>query len=250
MRSLAIASGIAVLVACAASVTLLPACLGVARPAAGDPQAGSRSARPAAGRGRPTASHAARGWCWSAARCCSALLAAPALDLRLGQLDAGSWPERPPRGSPTTPLAEGFGPGANGPLLVTATYPVPLGGPARPGHHAAHQRCGRLTPAWRRCRAPQLSEDRTVVRFSVQPTTAPSDPAHLRARRPTALRRRCRSRHRPPTSHVGGLTAGKHDLTDRISSRMVLVVGGRRPRRDAAAARRVPRARSSRSRPR
>jgi RND superfamily putative drug exporter len=69
-----------------------------------------------------------------------------------------------------------------------------------------------------------VSADGAVARYSVQPTTGPSDPAtavlvdHLRtdvlpAAAPGA------------ESHVGGLTAGKADLTDRISSRMLLVVG-------------------------
>ncbi|HSN05929.1 MAG TPA: MMPL family transporter, partial [Candidatus Angelobacter sp.] len=70
----------------------------------------------------------------------------------------------------------------------------------------------------------QVSSDGHVVRLSVQPTTAPSDPVTR------DLVDRLRSDVLPAaapgaSSHVGGVTAGKGDLTERISGRLALVVG-------------------------
>ena len=221
MRSLAIASGVAVLVACAASVTLLPAMLG---------WWGARLATR-----RPEALGEAGGWARQADRVARrpwlvlvgstlllALLAAPALALNLGQLDAGSWPESTESRQSYDALTEGFGPGANGPLLITATYPRPLGGPRDPAITRltswveADQGVASVSRA-------QLSDDRTVVRFSAQPTTAPSDPATSDL--VASLRNEVLPIAAPTAeSHVGGLTAGKADLTERIASRMLLVV--------------------------
>jgi RND superfamily putative drug exporter len=222
MRSLAIASGTAVLVACTASVTLLPAALG---------KLGQRLATR-----RPESLGEAGGWARLAVRVAKrpwtvllgsvvvlGLLALPALDLRLGQLDSGGWPTSTLSRQSYDQLSAGFGPGSNGPLLVTSTYPTALTGTPDP-RLVAETKALAAAPGVAAVSPPQVSDDGTVARWSLQPTTAPSDPAtaelvaHLRsdllpAAAPTA------------TSHVGGLTAGKADLTERISSRMVLVVG-------------------------
>jgi RND superfamily putative drug exporter len=222
MRSLAIASGTAVLVACTASVTLLPASLG---------KLGRRLATR-----RPESLGEAGGWARLAVRVSKrpwtvllgsvivlGLLALPALDLRLGQLDSGGWPTSTLSRQSYDQLSDGFGPGSNGPLLVTSTYPTPVTGPTDP-LVVAEAKAIAAAPGVSAVSPPQVSDDGTVVRWSLQPTTAPSDPAtadlvdHLRSDvLPTAAP--------TATSHVGGLTAGKADLTERISSRMLLVVG-------------------------
>jgi RND superfamily putative drug exporter len=222
MRSLAVASGLAVLVACAASVTLLPASLSWLgqRVATRKPS----SLGEAGGWARLAHAVARRPWAVLVGSVLLlAVLAAPALDLRLGQLDSGSWPTRTLSRQSYDQLATGFGPGANGPLLVTASYDAPLTGPADPRAVAVQKAIAgtdgvaRVTPA-------QVSADGTVARWSVIPTTAPSDPAtqHL----VDTLRTETLPAAAPSAqTHVGGLTAGKGDLTDRISSRMLLVVG-------------------------
>lgn len=222
MRSLAIASGLAVLVACVAAVTLLPASLAWLGPklATRKPE----SLGEAGGWARLARRVARRPWlALIGSTLVLGLLAAPALDLRLGQLDAGSWPASTQQRQSYDLLAEGFGAGANGPLLVTASYDEALSGPTDP---AALElaKAVQQTPGVAAVSPPQVSDDGTVVRLSVQPTTAPSDPATqdlVAALRTDVL---------PAASggaetHVGGFTAGKGDLTDRISSRMVLVVG-------------------------
>ena len=222
MRSLAIASGLAVLVACIAAVTLLPASLAWL-----GPRLATR---------RPESLGEAGGWARLARRVARrpwlvligstlvlGLLAAPALDLRLGQLDAGSWPASTQQRQSYDLLAEGFGAGANGPLLVTATYAEPLSGPTDPAALALATAV-QGTDGVAAVSPPQVSEDGTVVRLSVQPTTAPSDPATqdlVAALRTDVLPSAAGS----AVTHVGGFTAGKGDLTERISSRMVLVVG-------------------------
>ena len=115
----------AVLVTVLASITLLPALLGFAGPAV------DRLAIP--GLNRRERSGEASGWFrwsrfiqrhpWPAALGALAvllLLASPVLSMRLGSADAGS----NPKGSTTREaydlIAEGFGPGFNGPLILAA----------------------------------------------------------------------------------------------------------------------------------
>jgi RND superfamily putative drug exporter len=222
MRSLAIASGLAVLVACAAAVTLLPACLAWLGPrlATRKPE----SLGEAGGWARLARRVALRPWLvLIGSTLVLAVLAAPALSLQLGQLDAGSWPASTEQRQSYDALADGFGPGANGPLLVTATYPSALTGPTDPAAVA-------LATAVKGAEGvvavspPQVSADGLVVRLSAQPSTAPSDPATQDL--VAALRSDVLPAAAPDAqTHVGGFTAGKGDLTDRIAGRMVLVVG-------------------------
>jgi len=222
MRSLAIASGLAVLVACTASVTLLPAALGRLGPRLATRKPSSLGE--AGGWARLANRVARRPWTvLIASVVVLGVLAWPALDLRLGQLDSGGWPTTTLSRQSYDQLSSGFGPGSNGPLLVTSTYPTALTGPTDPGL-VAQTKAIAATSGVAAVSPPQLSADGRVVRWSVQPTTAPSDPATV------DLVRELRSTVLPAaaptaTSHVGGLTAGKGDLTERISSRMLLVVG-------------------------
>lgn len=222
MRSLAIASGLAVLVACVAAVTLLPAALAWLGPRVATRK--PESLGETGGWARLARRVARRPWAvLLGSTVILGLLAAPALDLRLGQLDAGSWPASTEQRQSYDLLADAFGPGANGPLLVTATYASALSGPTDPAA-VALARAVKGADGVAAVSPPQVSDDGLVVRLSAQPTTAPSDPAtqHLVA----ALRSEVLPAAAPAAqTHVGGFTAGKGDLTDRIASRMVLVVG-------------------------
>ena len=223
MRSLAIASGVAVLVACAASVTLLPAMLA---------WLGTRLATR-----KPESLGEAGGWARQADRVARrpwlvlvgstmllALLAAPALDLRLGQLDAGSWPT-------STQSRQSYDAAHGG------VRPRRERAAARHGDVPAARSAGRATrrsPGSAAGWPPTSASPRCRGRSC--PTTAPScgsprsPPPRPPTPRPPSSCRGCASRccrwARPTAeSHVGGLTAGKADLTDRIAGRMVLVVG-------------------------
>jgi RND superfamily putative drug exporter len=152
-----------------------------------------------------------------------AVLAAPALALRLGQLDPGGWPTSTLARQSYDQLAAGFGAGANGPLLVTSSFGTTLTGPTDPAAVALATRLA-AADGVAHVSPPQVSADGHVVRLSVQPTTTPSDPVTRDL--VDRLRADVLPRAAPGAeSHVGGLTAGKGDLTERISGRMLLVVG-------------------------
>ena len=99
------------------------------------------------------------------------LLAAPVLDLRLGFSDEGNMAEDTSARQAYDLLAEGFGPGANGPVLIVAE----VDGPA--DLEALSRLSGILnqTPAVAVASPPQPSSDGGAALLRVQPTTAPQD---------------------------------------------------------------------------
>jgi putative drug exporter of the RND superfamily len=154
------------------------------------------------------------------------LLATPFTGLRLGQPDDGN-----DRADSTTRqaydrLADGFGPGFNGRLVLAASVPANGGDAtldrvrdavtADPGVAAAAE--------------PQFNEARDAATISVIPTTSPQDV------RTSELVERLRGTVIPRAAdgsgvavHVGGATATFEDLADKIESRLpifiVLVIG-------------------------
>ncbi|WP_223165425.1 MMPL family transporter [Lentzea indica] len=149
-----------------------------------------------------------------------ALLAAPAADLRLGQLDAGSSPEVTAVRQANDAVSAAFGPGAGTPLTVLGRLPEPVadaGDPrvsplvamvrVQPGVAAV----GPATPS---------EEDGRVVTVQVIASTSGGDPA-------TAdLVHRLRSQSVPGmTVHVGGNTAARADLAERVTDKLPLVIG-------------------------
>ena len=122
MRGAAVVTIIAVLVVMLAAVTLLPALLGfvghrIDRLRLPVPRSVAPAARAPAGR---SACSAGRGWRLGGGLALLALLALPFLGVRYGFPDAGN-----DRAGTTTRqaydmLADGFGPGANGPLLLVS----------------------------------------------------------------------------------------------------------------------------------
>ena len=125
LQGVALSTSLAVLVVMAASITLLPALLAFAGHKV------NRLRIPGLGRGSLTSDHtpAAR---WSrivqrrpvialiAATALVLVLTAPVLDLRLGFPDAGNDREGTPTRTAYDMISRGFGPGANGPLLVAS----------------------------------------------------------------------------------------------------------------------------------
>ncbi len=127
------ASAIAVVVAVLAAVTLLPAMLGALGPRI-------NSLRVKLGKTHPD-DHRPHGWArwaggvarrpWRSVIAGVALLAVlsyPVLNLQLGSSDSGELPESTTARQAYDLLSKGFGPGANGPLLVS----VQLSSPAKP----------------------------------------------------------------------------------------------------------------------
>jgi RND superfamily putative drug exporter len=121
LNGLAISSSIAVLMTMLGSLTLLPALLGAF---------GARIARARSTRARPSLwvrwGELVRRRPWPAAIAGAAIMlviAAPALSMHLGLADAGNDPSGTTTRKAYDVLADGFGKGFNGPLLVVARLP-------------------------------------------------------------------------------------------------------------------------------
>ena len=219
--ALGLASAIVVAVTMLAALTLVPALLGLAElrvqlgPAPGRGALERRpeaAARRTGGAARATAhEHSAfarwgrrvsdRPWPWAiaptvAAGSCSPI---PLFSMKLGQLDAGTDPTQQTEPAAYDLIAEGFGPGANGPLHVVVD--------SSPSRLAANQPL-LADPAT------TLAEDRRAWPPVSPPSTnparrhAPSSPSSPRPSRRTAAttdagrpaaRRRAAGSRRPPT---------------------------------------------------
>jgi putative drug exporter of the RND superfamily len=131
MYGVAISASLAVLVVMVAAVTLLPALLSYLGPNVDRlriPILGRRLDKVEGDGESPAArwSHAVQRRPWTAAIVATAILlalAAPALGMRLGFPDAGNDPSDTMTRQAYDLISEGFGPGANGPLIVTAELP-------------------------------------------------------------------------------------------------------------------------------
>jgi RND superfamily putative drug exporter len=228
LQGVAVSTSIAVLVVMAAAVTLLPALLSYAGPRV------NRLRVPGLGRAlRGGGPSPAMRWSrviqrrpWTAAIAGAAIvlaLAAPVLGLRLGFPDEGNDQAGSMTRTAYDLTVEGFGPGANGPLLLVAELPAGEGARA-------------LDPLVRAARAdrdvayvsaPQGSPDGRAAIMTVAPRSSPQAAAT------TALVQRMRERVVPRalagsgvTVHVGGATAGFVDQSELVASRLPLFIAG------------------------
>ncbi|MEU6863918.1 MMPL family transporter [Streptomyces sp. NPDC046876] len=232
LYALALAPGIAVLVAVLAALTLLPALLSLlGRRLAPRTNATGSDHDPdhdtaVGARWHRLAVHVAdRPWrhllCGLALM---AVLALPAASLTFGQLDAGDKARSTDSRLAHDRMADAFGPGAGGPLQVTASLPTPAPGPTDSRVDAVTAALGR-TPGVAAVSPPQLAGDARTVRWQVTPTTGPGDPdtAELVAR----LRESTLPGATAGTgavTHVGGAAAAQADLNDRLAGRMPAVI--------------------------
>jgi RND superfamily putative drug exporter len=236
LNGMGISGAIAVLFTVIAAVTLLPALLGVfgaklltrrqrrslATPAPSadhPPLSGQRHGR-SRGPGRWAERVERRKTLFAlGAVLVIALLSLPALSLRLGSSDAGN----DPKGSTTRAaydlLAQGFGPGSNGPLVLVALQGSPSDGPALKTLVSAV----RDTPGVVSAAVESGTTATGLSLIDVVPTTAPQDKAtdtlvtHLRDDViPAAVR------GSGLTVHVGGATAGSADLASVVTGKLPL----------------------------
>jgi len=271
LYGVAISASIGVLLVMAASLTLLPALLTFAAKRLTRP---SRRARRRAGReasateaptGKPGSADAAAApaggvWMrWSmfverrprtiaiAATVFMLLIAAPAMALRLGSSDAANDPATKTTHKAYELLAQGFGPGFNGPLLVVARLPqrerVTLGAEFGPGTHSGSTT--RVQPAAPRpdvtkrlagaiaaadgvvaVTPPKLNPAGDVATISVYPNSSPQ------AYATTQLVERLRDEVIPPVEaatgvkvYVGGVTAGAVDFANTLGEKLPLFIG-------------------------
>ncbi|WP_141586052.1 MMPL family transporter [Actinomadura sp. WMMA1423] len=217
LQGVALAVALTVLVTMAASLTLLPALLGVF---GGRIQRHVRKraakSRPREGGWRRLASAVQRRPVPALLAAVAALLAlsAPALDMRLGFADSGNDAPSSTSRQAYDLLAKGFGPGFNGPLIVVAKGDA---GPLRETL-ARTEGIAAATP-------PFPSRDGEVSAVIVYPATAPQDA------RTTDLVHELRDDVLPALSDrtgveylVGGTTAATQDFADSVSARMPLFV--------------------------
>ena len=230
MYGVAISASLAVLVVMLASITLLPALLSYLGPKVDRlriPFLGRRLEKEGTS-DSPAArwSHAVQRRPWTAAIVATAILlalAAPALGMRLGFPDAGN--DKP--GTMTRQaydlISEGFGPGANGPLVIAAQLPDPQARTAIDG--LAKQL--REDPGVAYVAAPRFNSRGTAAILTVIPTTSPQDAAttdlvdHLRHTvLPDALE------GSGVATKLGGVTPALEDQSEYITGRMPLFIIG------------------------
>ncbi len=144
-------------------------------------------------------------------------LAIPTLDMRLGQADAGTDPTSTTHRRAYDLLAEGFGPGFNGPLLIS----VDLGPTGDPSVLTAISSAVAADPGVQAVSPPETNPAGDTAIITVIPTTTPQDEAT------SSLVHRLRGTTLPQvtdgtaaTALVGGPTAGFIDQSDKISARL------------------------------
>ncbi|MFL5834415.1 MAG: MMPL family transporter [Solirubrobacterales bacterium] len=231
MYGVAISAAFAVLIVMLASITLLPALLAYLGPRVDRlkiPVLGRRLDRPEEDGNSPAArwSHWVQKRPWPAALVAAAILlalAAPALGMRLGFPDAGNDPEDTMTRQAYDLISEGFGPGANGPLVIAAELPSPQDKAAIEGLASDlrdEDGVAYVPP-------PQYNSDGTAAIMTVVPTTSPQDEAtselvdHLRGTViPDALG------NSDTTALVGGVNAALEDQSSYITGRIPLFIAG------------------------
>jgi putative drug exporter of the RND superfamily len=205
LRGVALATSLAVLSVMAAAVTLLPALLSIA---------GRRVDRlriPGLGRSKRTP---AAGWARAVQRrpalalvvavAVMAVLTAPITTLRLGFPDAGNDAAGSSSRTAYDMVARGFGPGANGPLL--------LAGPAAAVAQAQPRGVAFTSE-------PVVSRSGETALRMVTPTTAPQ------AQATTDLVHRLRD-ELPDGVMIGGTAAALADQSSLVADRLPLFIGG------------------------
>jgi putative drug exporter of the RND superfamily len=230
MYGVAIAASLAVLVVMLAAVTLLPALLSYLGPRVDRwriPLLG-RQLRAEGNGDSPAArwSHAVQRRPWLAAIAATAVLlalAAPALGMRLGFPDAGNDPQDTMTRQSYDLIAEGFGPGTNGPLVVAAELPGPGGQGAIDG---LAERL-RADDGVQFVADPVINESGSAAIINVTPTTSPQDAET------EELVNRLRADVVPEalagtgiTAEIGGVTAALEDQSDYVTDRMPLFLAG------------------------
>jgi putative drug exporter of the RND superfamily len=149
-------------------------------------------------------------------------LSAPALGMRLGSSDASVDPAGSTTRAAYNLIADGFGPGINGPFLLATKLPSK-------GDAGAAQRIAAAAKADRGIKAvaaPRLSKDGQVATITAFPKTGPQDQAT------TDTLNRLRDDVLPPaeratgaTVEVGGLTASQEDFTRVVASKLPVFIG-------------------------
>jgi RND superfamily putative drug exporter len=230
MYGVAISTSLAVLVVMLASLTLLPALLSYLGPRVDRlriPFLGRRLDHVEGEPNSPAArwSHLVQRHPWPAVIGAVAVLlalAAPALGMRLGFPDAGNDQAGTMTREAYDLISEGFGPGANGPLVIVAETP---GAEA----HAAMEKLAtglRGEEGVAYVAAPEFNGDGSAALLTVVPTTSPQDEAtqnlvdHIRKVMPDTLA------GSGATAYLGGVTPALEDQSEYVTERMPIFIIG------------------------
>ncbi|HEU4906746.1 MAG TPA: MMPL family transporter [Solirubrobacterales bacterium] len=230
MYGVAISASLAVLVVMLAAVTLLPALLSYLGPRVDRLRIPFFGRTPKAeGNGESAAarwSHAVQRRPWPAAIAATAillLLAAPALGMRLGFPDAGNDPPDTMTRQSYDLITEGFGPGANGPLVIAAELPD------RSAASEIDELAAQLRdePGIAFVAEPQINDAGTAAILTATPTTSPE------AEATEELVQQLRGTVVPEalagsgvSADVGGITAALEDQSEFVVDRMPLFIAG------------------------
>ncbi|TMR95690.1 MMPL family transporter [Nonomuraea basaltis] len=146
-------------------------------------------------------------------------LAAPALALKLGPLDEGYGTQGSEPRRAYELMATGFGPGANGPLIVIAELPSKAGGPKDPIVDQVVREVKAIDGVVH-VADPKVNVSGRSVLLQTVTDYAPSDS------RAAGVVRDIRAISLPGVDlHVGGEVAGMTDAGDRMAERTPLVIG-------------------------
>ena len=221
MTAAGVATSVIVLIMVVASVTLLPAFLGFA----GHRITGRRRSRAAkatiGSRWLRWATHVSKhAWTYAVGvTLVLVALTAPVLNLRLGFPDDGSLPETSTQRRAYDLVAEGFGPGINGALIIAVdvTDDASVVAPLREAI-AADSGVAAVAP-------PEINAAAGVATMVAIPTTAPQDEATV------ATIERLRTAVFPSVltdsaahAHVGGQVAMLADTAQKVSDRLPLFI--------------------------
>ena len=229
LNGLSAAAAVTVALTIATALTLLPALLGFL-----GPRVLSRRERAALADNGPVRENPrAIGWRWArlverhslltavTSLAAIALIALPVAGLRLGTSDASTDPASWTTHQSYAALAEGFGPGFNGPLELAGQV-------GSPGDLAAFRRLlttAASVPGVARVTPPQVSPDRHAVLTTLYPATAPQDQRTITlvsTLRDTLIPRA--EQGSGLVAHVGGQTATAIDFAQVLGSKLPLFV--------------------------
>ncbi|GAB3141495.1 MMPL family transporter [Microbispora hainanensis] len=227
LRTLGWITGVSVVCAVLTSITLVPALLGLLGhkiDALRLPLVGRAARRdgPATGWAKLGVWVARRPWRVLAVTVVVlAALTTPAVAIKLGPLDNGYGDKGTPARRAYELIEAGFGPGANGGLVVVAELDRKIADstPPDPVVQVLRQRVEHIDGV-AFVAPPKVNENGRSVLIQVVPDYAPSDPRAL------DVVKRVRAIEVPGAHvHVGGQVAGLADAGDRIMGRTPLVVG-------------------------
>jgi RND superfamily putative drug exporter len=242
--ALGLSSALVVAVTIIAALTLVPAFLGFAKQsvrsreerkharhddtAALDPEvlAQERAAREAAHESSAFARWGRmvsdRPWPWAVLTVALlVVLSIPLFSIQLGQLDAGTDPTTDSSRRAYDLIAEGFGPGANGPLTVVVSLPKQSSSENQKLLSSLSSKLGKLDDV-QGVAPPSVNKSGTTATINVLPKTSPQD-----AKTQTLvddIRSSVLVQESEPT-YLVGTTAGYADFTEKVSQRMPWLIG-------------------------